>query len=165
MALLLQDDHLLQPGEHGGQRVERFPHVRRAAAAAEQQHGQVEAGVAAQAGGTRRRAATISRGTPTISRMWILIARSGSPASRAARARRRASPPSGSSTATGGSYRTSARNADGAAKALSRATTAPEEWPTSSGRSPAAAATASTSPTSPTIASAPDGAASAWPSR
>jgi hypothetical protein len=79
--------------------------------------------------------------------------------------RRRASPPSGSSTATGGSYSTNARNADGAARVLSRATTAPGEWPTSSGRSPAAAATASTSATSAAIASAPAGAASAWPSR
>jgi hypothetical protein len=119
-----------------------------------------------QIGGTRRMAAaTASRPAPTTSRMWMVIARSGSPASRVARARRSASPPSGSPTATGGSYSPIPRSADGAARALSRATTAPEECPTSRGLPPTAAATASTSRTSAAIASAPVGAASAWPSR
>ena len=118
-----------------------------------------------QTGGTSRIAATPSRPAPTISRMWMVMARSGSPASSAARARRSVSPPSGSSTATGGSYSTIPLNADGAARALSRATTAPEECPTSNGLPPTAAVTASTSRTSAAIASAPVGAAPAWPPR
>jgi hypothetical protein len=49
VAVALQDDHPLQPGEHGGQRVEPLAQVGRASVAAQQQHGQVQVGVAAQA--------------------------------------------------------------------------------------------------------------------